>query len=406
MQSYFIVVGLVLLGQVGGANDGRYGTYEPGAQDNGTQDNNIQNENIQVDGGAAQQPFEYSPITPRTESTLPQTSQPADLPTGQALFETQPQQQPAGSVLPPASTAKTVVTKPSGLLRGLATPPLRGRLEGAPLSLAEAVSNSRSRAEQTARVEAYWDLSAAVTDYYLAVRAATELDALRQNVSQPGFMWDDARLAFTARIEVARRSAEAAQYHMQSLLGRVAANGLPLPSDLPHSGAYQTRYEKNFAGRPSTEAGQLNGLLPQMYEDLLKQAAAITADQQWLQTVDRQRDPQSDGTVLLKTYELIDLRRQEFIDSVSQYNTTIARYSELASPGEVSAGRLVAMLIGARGVKTRVDSEVTRTSAEEPVETQDDGETSIKTFSGGDRSVTRRESTSEEGVEHSILVKP
>ena len=79
------------------------------------------------------------------------------------------------------------------------TPPLRGRLVGTPLSLAEAVSGSRSRAEQTARVESYWDLSVAVTDYYLATREATELETLRQSVSRPSFVWDEARLALTSR---------------------------------------------------------------------------------------------------------------------------------------------------------------------------------------------------------------
>ena len=183
---------------------------------------------------------------------------------------------------------------------------------------------------------------------------------------------------------------------------------MPLPSDPPHSGAYKTRYEENFAGRQSAEAGQLNELLPQMYQDLRTQAAAMTADQQWLQTVDRQRDPQSDGTVLLKTYELLSLRRRTFINSVSHYNTSIARYTELSTPGEVGAGRLVAMLIGAPpiGNTLRSDSEVTRTSAQEPIDTQNNLRTIPKTFAEENQPVTPPEPTSESGVEHSILIKP
>ncbi len=293
-------------------------------------------------------------------------------------------------------------------MRWLMTPPLRGPLVGTPLSLAAAVSGSRSRAEQTARVEAYWDLSVAVTDYYLTTREATELETLRQSVSRPSFVWDEARLALTSRTQVARRKAEAAQYRLQSLLCRSAGIGLPLPSDPPHSGAYKTRYEENFAGRQSAEAGQLNDLLPQMYQDLRTQAAAMTADQQWLQTVDRQRDPRSDGTVLLKTYELLSLRRQSFINSVSHYNTLIARYTELSTPGEVGAGRLVAMLIGAPpiGNTLRSDSEVTRTSAQEPIDTQNNLRTIPKTFAEENQPVTPPEPTSESGVERSILIEP
>lgn len=389
MQSYFILVGLVLMGQVGGSGDGRYGTYE----------NDAQNSKTQIDNGAAQRPSDYPPVTPRREATSQDTAQ--------DLFGTQPQQ-PADSNPPPASTTKAVASKPSELMRALMTPPLRGQLSGTPVSLSQVVSSSRSRAEQTARVEAYWDLSAAVANYYVAVRAATELDGLRQNVSQPSFMWDEARLALTSRVNVARRTAEAVQFRLQSLLGQSPVGGLPLPSDLPHGGAYQTRYEKNFAGRPSAEAGQLNELLPQLHEDLSSQAAALAADQQWLQTVDRQRSPQSDGTVLLKTYELVILRRLAFISSAFQYNTSIARYAELASPGEVGAERLVAMLIGVRPDtnRPRIDSEVTRTSAEEPVDIQNNLETTPKTFTDEKRAITRREPTPEAGVEHSILVQP
>jgi len=380
MQSCFIIVGLVLMGQVGGVGGPRYDTSEYDTPKN---------------NGTVKHPWEKPPVTPREEATTQ--------PTGQALFDTQPQQ-PASSTSSLRSATDSAISKPSELLRWLMTPPLRGPLLGTPLSLAEAVSGSRSRAEQTARVEAYWDLSVAVTDYYLAMREATELETLRQSVSRPSFVWDEARLALTSRTQVARRSAEAAQYRLQSLLGRSAESGLPLPSDPPHSGAYQTRYEKNFAGRQSAEAGQLNELLPQIVQDLRTQAAAMTADQQWLQTVDQQRDPQSDGTVLLKTYELLSLRRRTFINSVSQYNTMIARYAELATPDQVGTDRLVAMLIGAPPISStssRSDSNVTRTSAEEPIDSQIKLRTSPRTFVE-----ENREPTSKSGEERSILIKP
>ncbi len=384
MQSCFIIVSLVLMGQVGDVGGPRYGASEFDTQN---------------DNQTVEQTWDVPPVTPREEAT--------SLPTGQALFDT-PLQQPASSNLSPRSTTDSAVGKPSELMRWLMTPPLRGPLVGTPLSLAEAVSGSRSRAEQTARVEAYWDLSVAVTDYYLTTREATELETLRQSVSRPSFVWDEARLALTSRTQVARRKAEAAQYRLQSLLGRSAAIGLLLPSDPPHSGAYKTRYEENFAGRQSAEAGQLNDLLPQMYQDLRTQAAAMTADQQWLQTVDRQRDPRSDGTVLLKTYELLSLRRRTFINSVSHYNTSIARYTELATPGEVGAGRLVAMLIGAPpvGNTLRSDSEVTRTSAQEPIDAQNNPRTIPRTFAEENQPVTPPEPNSESGVERSILIKP
>ena len=393
MQSCIVAVGLVLIGQLGGATGDRYGTPESQAPQD-----NLQKLQTQEKSGAAQQPADYPPITPRETPVAP--------PSAQNLFEGQQSQPPASSYSPPAAKSEVAVVKPAELLRSLTADPLRGRLVGTELSLSEAVRNSSSRTEQTARVEAYWALSAAVNNYNLAVRAATELEALQNNISQPSNAWNEARLALTSRIQVARRTAEAAQFRLQSLLGRSEASDLPLPSDTPHSGAYQTRYEQNFADRPSAKAAQLNELLPQLYEDLLKQTKEIAADQRWLQTVDRQRNPQSDGTVLLKTYELVNLRRQAFIDAVSQYNTSIAHYAELATPGNVGADRLVAMLIGRPRVQTRIDSEVTRTSAEEPVTTQNGSQTPRKTFAEKNPTDVQRASSPADGVERSILRKP
>jgi len=393
MQSCIVAVSLVLMGQLGGAAGDRYGT--PASQ---APQDDLQENQAQQNSGVAQQPVDYPPITPRETPVAP--------PSAQNLFEGQQSQPPASSYSPPAAKAEIAVAKPAELLRGLSADPLRGRLVGTELSLADAVSSARSRAEQTARVESYWELSAAVANYNLAVRAATELEALQNNISQPSNAWDEARLALTSRIQVARRSAEAAQFRLQSLLGRSEASNLPLPSDSPHCGAYQTRYDQNFAGRPAAEAAQLNELLPKLYEDLLKQAKEIAADQQWLQTVDRQRNPQSDGTVLLKTYELVNLRRSAFIDAVSQYNTSITRYAELATPGEVGADRLVAMLIGRPRVQTRIDSEVTRTSAEEPATNQNNPQTPPKTFAEKNPIEDKSAITPADGVERSILRKP
>lgn len=385
MQSCIIVVGLVLMGQVGGVGGPRYGTPPSDSQ---------------VDNQAAPSPWDNPPpVTPREQ----ESSQPS----GQALFETQPQQ-PADSVSPQAPARTITAIKPSELLQRLMTPPQSGRLVGTPLTLSEAVSGSRSREEQSRRVDAYWNLSLFITDYYLAVREVAEFEALRQNVSQPGALWDEARSALTTRIQLARRSAEATQYHLQGLLGRTAADVLPLPSDSPHCGAYETRYEQNFAGRQSAEAEQLNELMPEMHQSLLDKTAAMVSDQQWLQAVDQQRNPESDGTLLLKTYQLVSLRRRAFINAINLYNKTIARYSELASPGEVGADRLVAMLIGKRPSDNdpRQDSAFTRTSAEEPLDSQEEPQSPPKTFVEEKRPVTRRKPAPEDGVERSILIKP
>jgi len=228
--------------------------------------------------------------------------------------------------------------KPSELYRKLLSPPIRKRLPGNEIRLADVVRGASSRGEQTRRVEAYWDLSAAVTDYHLSLLELTEFDTLRASIAQPGQRWQQAKQLFAGRVHVSEHSAMAAQLRLSALMGQSGGTRPPLPGDLPHCGAYDTRYDQIFGNRTSRYAQELHELLPQRYQDLQRQAEGVTSARNWLDTV-------SDGTDLLKAHELLILRRRAFVYTVRDYNLQIARYSELASPGNVGSDRLVSMLI-------------------------------------------------------------
>ena len=60
----------------------------------------------------------------------------------------------------------------------------------------------------------------------------------------------------------------------------------------------------------------------------------------------------SDGTDTLRALELLALRRRAFVQIARDYNRRIARYAELATPGEIGAERLVGMLIKRAGAST------------------------------------------------------
>lgn len=366
MHSILIVAVLVAMGQLGGAASPQDTQRYPSETTEPT----------------TEQPRDTSPVTPQDDATA--------LPAGQ----------PAAG----AATNSTAEIKPSELLRSLASAPATGQLAGSLLSLSEAINGSTTRGEQTARVTAYWELSTAVTDYYLAMREATELETLRQGIARPSFAWDEARLELWARVEAARLTAEAAQYRLLSLLGRASGGDLPLTSDLPHCGAYETRYEENFTGRDSADALQLSELIPQMHQELRNQTASVEADRQWLQTVSQQWAPQSDGNLLLKTYELLSLRRREFVRDVCAYNIQIARYTQMATPAQVDTGRLVAMLIETTATigTDGSDSRITRTSAEEPIDSQ----SPPRTFAEEEPPATQPEVAPKDGEERSILIQP
>lgn len=369
MHAGLILAILVAMGQVGEA-ESRY---------------DIPRFQAEGETSIPQQPSDYSPVTPANEPASSEGEQP-----------------------PASDTITSAEVKPSDLWKSLSSEPTKERLGGFPITLAEAVAGATSRGEQTARVVAYWDLAAAAADYYLALRESTELEALRQGIQRPSFAWDEARLALSSRVQAARTSAEVAQHRLQRLLRNAPDGELPLPSDRPHCGAYETRYEENFAGRDSAEALQLSELLPQLHQELRNDTARVSADQEALQAASQRRDPQSDGSELLQAYELFSLRRREFVRDARNYNVQIARYTELATPGQVGTGRLVAMLIGTPPGQAAAgnNSGITRTSAEEPLDSPQQPRTTPRTFAEEAPPATQRKPLVEQGQERSILVRP
>ena len=304
--------------------------------------------------------------------------------------------QGASTSTPPAGSA-TKTVKPAALIEELHSAPRSARLDGIPLSLADAVRGANSRSEQTRRVLAYWDLSTAMTDYYLAVREAVEMSALRNGVARPGTEWDVALGKLKTRSQAAKRSAQAAQFQMMRLLGRSGESTLPLASDLPHAGRYETRYEKIFVGRRSLPAERLNDMLSLRHDELQAQATDEAEARNWLEHVSRTRNPNTGGEGLLRAYDLLSLRRRAFLYTLRDYNHKIAAYAELASPGRLEVPRLVAMHIKTDAANWE-KPDVRRASALQAENRQP------TTFAEEGRRNVRRP-TSKAASEHSVLVK-
>jgi hypothetical protein len=229
------------------------------------------------------------------------------------------------------------------MMRAMLTPPRDSRLGGPPVTLESVVASAASRAEQTQRVEAYWDLCSSVADYYLGLREQEELRRLRSLVPSLGPAGQQAENELAVRVGTSHRAALASQYRLASWIGPLT--GLPLPEDIPHCGSYQTHYQEIFRGRTSIEAQELAALLPLRYAELKDAAAAVTRAEEWLNSVAAARSDNSDVTGTLRALELLALRRRAFVQIVRDYNRRIARYSELATPGQIDAGRLIGMLI-------------------------------------------------------------
>jgi hypothetical protein len=206
----------------------------------------------------------------------------------------------------------------------------------------DVVAGAASRPEQSHRVEAYWDLCSSVADYFLGLGEQEDLRRLRSMLPRVGAAWQQAESELAVRLGTSKEAAVASQLRLASSLGR-GLSSLPLPADLPHCGSYHSRYDEIFTGRPSGEAQQLAKLLPLRYAELKDATRAVTRAEDWLDAV--ARNEKGDGTGTLRALEFAALRRRAFIQIARDYNRRIARYTELSTPGEIGAERLVGMLI-------------------------------------------------------------
>ncbi len=273
----------------------------------------------------------------------------------QPLSGTNPQpisgaSQPPGALpgyqsAPPASNSSNSQAsggmKPSGMMRAMLSPPAGSRLQGRPMSLQEVVAGAQNRSEQTLRVEMYWDLCSSVADYYLGLREAEELRRLRALVQPVGATWSQAESDLNIRVGTSQRAALASQLRLASTMGRNSSD-LPLPSDTPHCASYDTQFDRIFPSGAPAEARELAAVLPARYAELKNAATAVARCEQLVETGVR---GDSDGTATLRALELLALQRRAFVQIARDYNRRIARYAELASPGQLSPTRLTAMLI-------------------------------------------------------------
>jgi hypothetical protein len=304
-----------------------------------------------------------SPYAPRTlgSANQPQMNA-ASPPAGAGQFQSPPpnsQSQPNFLSDPPATSAQPANgLTPTSMMRAMLSPPAGSQLRGDKVQLLEVISTGRSRNEQTQRVEAYWDMCSSVADYYLGLRELDEFKKLGTYVSRPGPAWQQAEKELGVRIDTSLHAARAAQFRLAGFIGR-GVNSLPLPGDIPHCGSYTTQYDKIFSGRSAPEAQELANLLSRRYAELADAATGVSRAEQWLDGSVQSGAP--DGVGGIQALELLALRRRAFVQIARDYNRRIARYTELATPGQIGADRLTSMLI-----KRSPSSTATRGSAPVP----------------------------------------
>jgi hypothetical protein len=232
------------------------------------------------------------------------------------------------------------------MLEAMLRSPQGSQLSGNPTSLASVLGGAGSRESQSVRTEAYWALSSTVADYYLGLSEVQELQRLRQRVPTYSQTLSEAQANLAARVQASYRAARAAQLRLGRATG---GDSRVLPTDIPFCGPYATRYAEIFAGGASEEARLLDELLPMRLAELMDAARAVERSEKWIEKVAADQSTGSDGTGMVRALELLALNRRAFVQIARDYNLQISRYAQLATPGNVDTGRLVAMLIRTQG---------------------------------------------------------
>ncbi|MEQ8835294.1 MAG: hypothetical protein RID07_00655, partial [Lacipirellulaceae bacterium] len=274
--------------------------------------------------------------------------------------------------LPPRSSTRSRTTTPEMaeiLLKQLSSVPDGVTLPGEPVSLADVVRDASTRRAQTDRISAYWDLSYAVADFYLAAREATEIDSIVRQAGITMASFEAEELALKTRLAATQQAVVLAQARLKRLLGSYES---PIPADLPLCDSYETNYDRIFAesvseAAPSFDtARSLDQLIPLRYQQVLSDAATVERGYQELAAAGNQA---VSVDAPLSAHRTFSLARRAFLKTVYDYNHDIAEYSQLARPQRLTASRLVAMHIGtAEEVFSGADSNVLPATAIEPIQ--------------------------------------
>jgi hypothetical protein len=265
---------------------------------------------------------------------------------------------PPGTRLEP-STPTHPADSPAAVLSDAAA--IRAQLEvtGSPLRLLDMLGRARDSRARLAAIDAYWALSIAwITAQWqwwdhdfverMEAMSPTANDPLDQQTLTAQFR---SRLSSTeADIRQAEGDLVEAQQRLATMIRLQSNEALPLAVDLPHVGAYRTRFEALYTGQPAPERPlAIHRMLPLRERELRTRAEAIEAARDAL---DAAEAGYQQGTVALDTVmsRLDDQTRERlaFLNVVRKYNFEIAEYA-LVTPIPAADDRTLA----ARLIKLR-----------------------------------------------------
>jgi hypothetical protein len=222
-------------------------------------------------------------------------------------------------------------------------------MEGRRLSLVEILSSSAGR--RTLSVQTYWRLAASVGEYCFALSDEQFLS----NLGTPQDAYHQALLTAAASMARARRheaglSLRSRQEQLAEQIQWATPGQLPWPAEPPLVSAYETRFERLFAGQPAPRRlHQIHRALPELQTLIDLQASAVIATSRALEAAtDAYRRRQATIPDILSAHQALRAERQRFLEAVLAYNDQIAEYAMAVASGVAQPDRLASTLIRAK----------------------------------------------------------
>ncbi|NLE38556.1 MAG: hypothetical protein GX621_11075 [Pirellulaceae bacterium] len=270
----------------------------------------------------------------------------------------------APRVVEPASPSTLLADLPDANESDLAPPRLMARLlatpkgmtlAGRPVSLFEALSQAQDASRQLDVVYAYWEAVARLGNYHVQWHCREFLDALSPRSGDEAAL-ETVRAAAAATLAELEVAVVAAQYELTEPSSwtpdLMSSPVLPLPSDMPLVGPYNTRFDRVFAARPAPPRAELaQRTLPMREKAIAARAKAVAAAETAL---DAARRGYLGGSCQLGQVEAALARwldqQSRFLRAACDYNREIAEYAVTVKIGPIDNVTFVTMLIGPQAI--------------------------------------------------------
>lgn len=297
------------------------------------------------------------PSTPPTDESVPQSapsaSKTAEVPQNEETGESA-----ASETVPDnAATDETPSQEGIELIKTLLTLPesAKAGLTGKQTSLADVLVSVTQPDQRKQVTETYWELTEKLALYHLSLIYANDIeDCISRFTKEGNLSQSETAVLLSARRRAEQRVSEAkitfneAQHKLAGITanrgGSSYAANLPIPSDLPNTLAYKTRYDRiKQEKKLSAGAAYLNEAIPTRFEivQLYDQAVndAFESYKKLYFTLG------TSAEILLSAADRLVEAKENLIRSVTAYNQLIAAYvAETVGP-EVRGTRLLTTMI-------------------------------------------------------------